>query len=522
MAARPTPTASGPNAGSATCVAGSVRLNATTPAAPNTNPSAFGLATNVLSLCLMNDDSGYAPLLAELERLTSTLPPNSVLPSTRQLQQRFRVSTLTAQRALAVLAARGLLVTQPGRGTYTAARRAASRNGDMSWQTLSLGSQPSFPSGLEQLLSPIPPGMLPLASAFLDEELQPLGLLAAAAARAARRPQGWSRPVAEGVEELRTHLASEAGSSYRANNVIVTPGGQAALATACRQLSTPGEPIVVEAPTYIGALAAAHAAGLMVVPVPTDHHGVLPDALADALRRSGARLVYLQPRHANPTGATLAADRRASVLEAVARAGAFLIEDDWVRDLDLDETTPMPLASLDEDGHVVYVRSLTKPVAPGLRVAALVARGAALTRLRRGRLSDDLFVAPILQHTALDVLTAPGWPRHLRSLRRELRLRRDALAGALATHLPSCELYLRPAGGVHLWLLLPDGVSDTDVAAAALRHGVAVSGGHAYFPTEPPAPFVRLSYAAAGSSTLQRAATLLARALAECTPDAAR
>lgn len=421
-----------------------------------------------------------------------------------------------------MLAARGLLVTQPGRGTYTAARRAASRNGDMSWQTLALGSQPNFPNGLEQLLSPTPPGMLPLASAFLDEGLQPLGLLAAATARAGRRPQAWSRPLPEGLEELRTHLAGEAGSSYRADNVIVTPGGQAALATACRQLSAPGEAIVVEAPTYIGALVAARAAGLIVVPVPTDHHGVLPDALADALRRSRARLVYLQPRHANPTGATLAANRRASVVEAVARAGAFLIEDDWVRDLDLDETTPMPLASLDDDGHVVYVRSLTKPVAPGLRVAALVARGPALARLRRRRLADDLFVAPILQHTALDVLTAPGWPRHVGSVRRELRLRRDALASALATHLPTCRLHLRPAGGVHLWLLLPDAVSETDLVTAAARHGVAVSEGHAYFPTEPPAPFVRLSYAAADSSALQRAATLLARALAECTPCAPR
>lgn len=90
---------------------------------------------------------------------------------------------------------------------------------------------------------------------------------------------------------------------------------------------------------------------------------------------------------------------------------------------------------LDEDGHVIYVRSLTKPVAAGLRVAALVARGPALTRLCRGRVTDDLFVAPALQHTALDVLTAPGWPRHLAGLRRALRLRRDTLT---ATWPPTC------------------------------------------------------------------------------------
>ena len=250
-----------------------------------------------------------------------------------------------------------------------------------------------------------------------------------------------------------------------------------------------------------------------MVPVPTDEHGVLPDALADALTRTHARLVYLQPRHANPTGATLAADRRPAVLDAVNTAGSFLIEDDWVRDLDLDGPTPAPLASLDADGHVIYIRSLTKPVAAGLRVAALIARGPALTRLRRGRLSDDLFVAPVLQHTALDVLTAPGWPRHLAGLRRALRLRRDTLTTALIANLPECHLHLNPAGGVHLWLRLPEGTSDTEVTTAAHRQGVTVSPGHAYFPAEAPSPYLRLSYAAADPDTLQHAAALLARAM---------
>jgi len=461
----------------------------------------------------MNNASGYDAVVAELGRLAGTLPPDSVLPSTRVLQKRFQVSALTAQRALAQLSSHGLLVTRPGRGSYTASRRRVTRGAEPGWQTAALGSRIDLPTDLEDLLAPTPADRLPLASAFLDESLQPLGLLAAAAARAARRPHGWSRPPADGLEELRGYLAAEAGSSYRAENAIITPGGQPALAAAFRYLAAPGDPIVLESPTYIGALAAARSAGLHMVPVPTDEHGVLPDALADALTRTHARLVYLQPRHANPTGATLAADRRPAVLDAVNTAGSFLIEDDWVRDLDLDGPTPAPLASLDDDGHVIYIRSLTKPVAAGLRVAALIARGPALTRLRRGRLSDDLFVAPVLQHTALDVLTAPGWPRHLAGLRRALRLRRDTLTTALIANLPECHLHLNPAGGVHLWLRLPEGTSDTEVTTAAHRQGVTVSPGHAYFPAEAPSPYLRLSYAAADPDTLQHAAALLARAM---------
>jgi len=463
----------------------------------------------------MDNDSGYAAVVDELERLIAEMAVDTQLPSMRDLQQRFHVSALTVQRALTMLASRGLLVARPGRGTFTAARHPPSRAGDTGWQTVALGSRPPLTGELEELLAPTPSRLLPLSSAFLDEGLQPLGLLRAAGARAARRPSGWSRPPAEGIDELRSFLADELGTPYRVENVLVTPGGQAALATACRCLAGRGDPIVVESPTYIGALAAARAAGLVAVPVPTDQHGVLPDALADVLARSRARLVYLQPRHANPTGATLAEDRREAVLTAVRRSGAFLIEDDWVRDLDLGGPTPPPLATRDEDGHVVYVRSLTKPVAPGLRIAALAARGPALTRLRRGRFADDLFVAPVLQHTALDVLTAPGWSRHLAGLRRALRVRRDTLVAALRADLPGWQVHLVPTGGVHLWMRLPDGSDEASTATAAYRHGVAVSPGHGYFPAESPGPHLRLSYAAAHPVALREAVARLAHAVDE-------
>jgi DNA-binding transcriptional MocR family regulator len=462
----------------------------------------------------MIHDSGSRALTAELERLVANLPADSPLPSTRELQKRFQVSSLTVQRALTSLSSRGLLVTRPGRGTFTAARgRPAAGGADVAWQTLALGSRPALTDDLEDLMTPEPPGLLPLASGFLDESLQPRGLLAAAASRAARRPHGWNRPAPGGLAELRGLFAGEVSRETHADDVVVTPGGQAALVAIFRHLGAPGEALVVESPTYVGALAAARAAGMTAVPVPTDRHGVLPDALEDALARTRARLVYLQPRHANPTGAVLSIDRRGAVLEAVHRARAFVIEDDWVRDLDLEGPTPPPLAALDPDGHVVYVRSLTKPVAAGLRVAGMVARGPALTRLRRGRVSDDLFVAPVLQQTALDVLTAPGWPRHLGAVRRALRERRDALLGGIRADLPGCAVHLPPAGGVHLWLRLPEGLDDREVVLAARRRGVAVSAGGAYFPGEPPAPHLRLSFAGAGPAALRAAIGLLAEVL---------
>jgi DNA-binding transcriptional MocR family regulator len=274
-----------------------------------------------------------------------------------------------------------------------------------------------------------------------------------------------------------------------------------------------GDAVLVESPTYLGAIVAARAAGLRVVPVPADADGVRPDLLAEALRRTGARVVYCQPLYANPHGSVLAADRRAAVLDAVRAAGAFLVEDDWARDLSAGEDPPPPLAADDRDGHVVYIRSLTKSAAPGLRVAAIGARGAAGARLRGARIVDDFFVSGPLQEAALEIVSSPAWRRHHRRLRTELRIRRDALLEAVARHLPQLEPPAVPSGGLHLWLALPDGTDDVAVSAAAAAEGVVVFPGRPWFPAEPPAPFLRLTYAAAPPEAMDEGVRRLARAL---------
>ena len=463
----------------------------------------------------MNDDSNSGSAQAGLERLIKALPPDSRLPSYRELQERYRLGPATVRRVLADLTRRGLVETRPGSGTYTAPRRVATAPADVAWQTLALGTRTGLGADLERMVTPSPADAISMASGFLDERLQPLGLLAAAATRAARRPQAWNRLPAQGVTELRAHFAAETGAALTAQNVLITSGGQAALSAAFRHLAVPGDPVIVESPTYVGALAAARGAGLRLVPVPGDRDGIQPEALSDALVRTSAKLVYVQPRYSNPAGTVLRRDRRQEVLDAVVSRGAFLIEDDWMRDFDLGQPSPPPLVGMDDDGHVIYLRSVSKPIAPGLRVAGLAARGPALVRLRRGRISDDLFVAPVLQQIALDVLTAPGWSRHLGSLRRALRERRDALVGAINAKLPHCELFTMPTGGVHVWLRLPESCSEPDVVTRAASAGLIVGPGRMCFAGEPPAPYLRLSYAEADSSALVAGIGILAAVLDE-------
>lgn len=440
--------------------------------------------------------------------------PGSRLPSVRELMREHRAAPATVQRAVAGLAAEGLIVARPGRGTFVAERApGAAEPPDLEWQAVALGEQRVGAEPLHELLAIAPPGVVPLSGGYPSADLQATGPAGAAAARAARRPDAWGKVPVEGLEPLRAWFARELGSPS-AREVTVCPGAQAALATAFRALARPGDPVLVESPTYLGALVAARAAGLRVVPVPTDAHGVRPDLLATAFAASGARLAYFQPLYANPHGATLAAERRPAVLAAAAEAGAFLIEDDAFRDLALEPAPPRPLAAEDRDGHVVYVRSLTKAVAPGLRIAALAARGPAGERLRSDRIVEDLFVSGVLQEAALELLVSPAWRRHRRAVAAELRRRRDALAAALRERLPELALAPLPEGGLHLWARLPDGVNDVALAAEAWRQGVLVSAGRPYFGAEPPGPFLRLTYGMAGAADLAEGVRRLAHALA--------
>jgi DNA-binding transcriptional MocR family regulator len=459
-----------------------------------------------LSSTDMTDDSSVARLAGTLRQQAATLQPGDQLPSSRAIVARYGVSPVTVGRALARLTAEGTVLTEPGRGTFVATRRDPVE--DVGWQTVALGDARVDSTHLGRLLEVPAQGTLVLSSGYLADDLQPTRFLATAAARAARRPGAWGRVPPTGLPELRSAFAATIGVD--AGDVTVVAGGQSGLSAAFRALAPPGMPVLLEAPTYMGAVAAAQAAGLRPVPVPTDHDGLRPDLLAEAFARTGAGLVYTQPTFANPTGRVLAASRRREVLDVVHAAGAFLVEDDWARHLSLDRAAPPPLLRDDRNGHVVYLTSLTKPVAPSLRVGALVARGPAASRLAAIRRAEDLFIARPLQEVAVELFGSPAWPRHLTALRAALRERRDTLVAAIRRHLTNVELTHVPAGGLHVWVRLPAGVDDMAVADRARRRDVVVEPGRPYFVAEPPAPHLRLTYAAAAPAELTEAIRRLA------------
>ncbi|WP_141362620.1 PLP-dependent aminotransferase family protein [Streptomyces sp. 6-11-2] len=462
----------------------------------------------------MQQRSSVTELAERLRRELDRYSPGEKLPSSRVLVERYRVSPVTVSRALSHLAAEGLVVTRPGAGAFRApARGTAAPAGDTSWQEVALsadGAADLVPrtvdaSGVTISLAAPPPGVIEFNGGYLHPSLQPERAMAAALSRAGRRPGAWGRPPLEGLPELREWFARDIGGpggTVTAAEVLITAGGQSALTTALRALAPPGAPVLVESPTYPGMLAIARSSGLRPVPVPVDAEGVRPELLADAFRATGARVFVCQPLFQNPTGAVLAPDRRARVLRTAREAGAFVVEDDFVRRLAHEDagTLPPPLVAADPDGVVVHVGSLTKATSPSFRVSALVARGPVLERLRAIQVVDTFFVPRPLQEAALELVGSPAWPRHLRALATELKSRRDAMTTALRSRLPELAPPHVPSGGYHLWPRLPGGADEAALTAAALRAGVALTPGRPYFSAEPPAAHVRLSFAAVGGT----------------------
>jgi DNA-binding transcriptional MocR family regulator len=439
--------------------------------------------------------------------------PGDRLPSVRSLQNDHGVSPLTVQHVVRELSAEGLVTARPGAGTFVARLPASTILADTSWQQAALGGHaPHDVSNTLALFIKPAPGVIRLTGGYLDDTLVPVAALSASMGRAVRRSGTWGRSPVEGHESLRQWFAREIGGGDP-SNVIVTSGGQSALSIAIRALTRPGESIVLESPSYTGAITVARSYGLELAPVPMDARGLRTDLIAAVLERTRARVILTQPLFANPTGVTMAADRRAELMEIAHRYSVFVIEDDYAHDLAIEKGAPAALASNDPHGHVIHIRSLTKPISAGLRVAGMMAKGAAFARLRSAKALEDIYVAGPLQETAADFVNSPAWATHKRKVSAALAIRRDVLVNSLTAKLPELEITTRPRGGMHLWVRLPDGLDEAQVSAAALAEGVAVTAGAAWFPAEPDGGHLRLTYGETAAELIPEGVARLARAI---------
>jgi DNA-binding transcriptional MocR family regulator len=463
------------------------------------------------------DNGSTDRIVAGLRRWIAAAPAGAKVPSSRALTAEYGASPLTVQKAMRQLAGLGLIESRPGVGTFVRATRST-RSADYGWQSAALGAARSRLS-LSSTQRTVAPDSIALHSGYPARELLPERLVRAALARAARSEGAMTRSPAAGTPELQawfaTQLAEEAPvgiAAPTARDVTIVPGSQSGLSSVFRAVVGPGQPLLIESPTYWGAILAAAQAGVELVPIPSGADGPDPDEVARAFAHTGARAFYAQPTFANPRGGRWASERAQAILQIVRRHGAFLVEDDWAHDLAID-AEPHPLAAQDDEGRVIYLRSLTKSVSPALRVAAVVARGPARERILADRAAEAMYVSEVLQSAALDVVTQPGWRTHLRGVRHRLRDRRDLLLASLHEHAPSASVEDVPVGGLNLWVRLPDGTDVERLNRACEARGLIIAPGTEWFPAEPTGPFIRLNFSGPDPERFPDAARILGAAL---------
>ncbi|MGA9532986.1 MAG: PLP-dependent aminotransferase family protein [Anaerolineales bacterium] len=293
----------------------------------------------------------------------------------------------------------------------------------------------------------------------------------------------------EGYLPLREMVARHAaryGIKASPDMILITTGSQQALDLLGKLFIDEGAPVLVERPSYLGALQAFKLYGPDFISLPLDDEGVQVDNLRTMMERQPS-FAYVLPNFHNPAGVTLSAERRATIVEEAARRAVPLVEDDPYGQLRYDGDHLQSLYALDleragvDGGNVIYLSSFSKVMAPGLRLGWVIAPLEVIHRLVQLKQGADLHSSTLDQMIAFEIAHEGFLDEHILRLRDGYRERRDAMLAALDHHFPEEADWTRPTGGLFLWLKLPPGINSERLVERALERGVAFVPGTAFY-----------------------------------------
>jgi GntR family transcriptional regulator / MocR family aminotransferase len=475
------------------------------------------------------DARADTPIFLQIARAISDdvrrgrLRPGDALPGSRTLATSLGVHRNTVLAAYRELAAEGWIATD-GRETIVSASLP-----DPTPRRFALSATPrvEVPSRVGFELRPIvdrweplpvfSKGTLVLASGLPDLRLLPVAPLARAYRRVLRARGG--RAVLDygdprGHVRLRralaTMLCSLRGLAATPETLLVTRGSQMAIDLVARTLIAPGDVVAVEGLGYRPAWAALRAAGARLVPIPVDDHGLRIDALTTALQNEPFRAIYTTPHHQYPTTKVLPPGRRLQLLELARTNKLAVIEDDYDYEFHYEGRPVLPLASADRAGVVVYIGTLSKVLAPGLRLGFVVAPEPLLERIASVRAFVDRQGDQATECAVAEMIEDGEVQRHVRRMRNAYRARRDALVEALRSSLGAAVDFDVPAGGMALWLRAND-VDMEAWAAASAKHGAAFYTAKRFAFDGRPRPFARIGFAALSEPELREAVSRMTK-----------
>jgi GntR family transcriptional regulator/MocR family aminotransferase len=416
------------------------------------------------------------------------LRPGHRVPSTRSLASELNISRIPVLQAYEQLLAEGYFETFVGAGTCVAASipdealsPAAARRA-LQEIAQKPGLRRISRRGTALTQAPAQP-WLNVSGAFrvslpaLDQF--PIRIWSKLVARHSRRPPRGIMAYGDAMgylpfrEAIAEYLGASRGVRCEPSQILVTTGSQLALQLSAQVLLNPKDPVWMEEPGYPGARQAFLTAGARLLPAPVDDEGI---SVSDIIRRDhGARAVYVTPSHQYPLGTTLSATRRMLLLNWAARAGAWIIEDDYDSEYRFGSRPIAALQGLDSDARVIYIGTFSKVMFPALRLGYMVIPSDLATAFSATRDAADIFSSTLYQAVMTDFIREGHFARHIRRMRMLYKERRSALVKAISIQAPDLLEVIGSEAGMHLVALLPPGTNDAAVARKAVEKALSAA-----------------------------------------------
>ena len=322
----------------------------------------------------------------------------------------------------------------------------------------------------------------------------------------------------EGWKPLREWIARRMqtrGIKADSDNVLITSGSQQGIDLVARIFLEAGDTVVVEDPCYLAALQAFSAYEATMIGVGSDEEGMRVDQVERVLMKSEPKLIYIVTDFSNPKGTSLSAKRRAQLVELSRRYNVPILEDDPYSELRYRGQAPPSLASLDEEGLVIYLSTFSKTLSPGMRIGWVTASSELIHALVIAKQAADLHTSTIEQRAAARLLETFDYEGHIAELNRVYGSRCLSMLEALEAHFPGGMRWTRPEGGLFLWVELPEGVRAGALLEEALRRKVAFVPGGPFFVKAPPRDFIRLNFSNQSPEMIEEGIRRLGRAIEE-------
>jgi 2-aminoadipate transaminase len=362
------------------------------------------------------------------------------------------------------------------------------------------------------------PGIISFAGGLPSAKTFPVAEFTAACQQVLTTdPQGALQYASsEGFAPLRQMVADRLPWVVDPAQVLITTGSQQGLDLVAKILIDADSRVLVETPTYLGALQAFTPMEPEVISVASDDEGIDITDLAAKLGSgaSKARFLYVLPNFQNPTGRTMSESRRAALVAKAAELGLPLIEDNPYGDLWFDTPPPAPLTARNPEG-CIYMGSFSKVLAPGLRMGFVVAPKAVYPKLLQAKQAADLHSPGFNQRMITEVMKDGFLDRHIPTIRALYKGQRDAMLAALAKDMPSDVTWNSPDGGMFLWARLPEGMNAQDLLPKAVNKGVAFVPGAAFYNDHGDPRTMRLSFVTPDGDEIRKGVAALAAAIAE-------